>query len=714
MRPWKAAIVSAVVFSLTAFGAAAAAAAGGKAWTQVRPSTTGIPGEEVRLMAFDPQGNLWVGARWPFWGEAGLAMLSADQLPYTPLPGGGFDTGVWRVWSSVDNPIPSPYLADIEFAPGGVIWLASDGGLTRFDPAAPTRQGLWRTYNAANSPLILDAVRSIDMDSQGNLWLTNASVQSSNGAVFRFNPESGQWTQYSVGNGLPPGWFLPWKNVNAIMVGADDHVWVTHSVLGGMAEFDGTAWVLHGTPGALGGMLEDPQGNVWVTTADAGLYKWDGSNWQQWPILGGTATMTGLGLDRDGVVYASTWYGNVYKMIGGTTPQFFAAADNIPRGVIGRPDGDIWINNYGGNGTLGTVRHYTSAGTLLERFNTYNTGLPDYFIDRVQTDSQGNLWFASGEGGLSRFDGLRWRNWGSHNDGSEPYPWAGNEPMGGFFIDRQGVGWMGGNGIGRWSVETGTFTGFWNWQNNPGMGVTLFTAFAQDAAGKLFAAAAYGEIYSFDGSLWVQEPLPPGGYTSTFAWLEADRAGNVYAAEPFQLSLWNGVAWSEVPPPSPNFFFDLGGINCMTIGPDDVLWIGTNRGLVRWDGSTFTVFDTDNSPLPALQVMGVDVRRDGAIVVSSIEFGSVTPFPNGVAFITGDIGNPAKWTVWSYGSSPLPHYQLGAVKFDARGDLWVSAVSEGMVRIRTGTVLGPMPPTDATRAQALAPGGSLVRAGHAQ
>ena len=74
----------------------------------------------------------------------------------------------------------------------------------------------------------------------------------------------------------------------------------------------------------------------------------------------------------------------------------------------------------------------------------------------------------------------------------------------------------------------------------------------------------------------------------------------------------------------------------------------------------------------------------GALVVSSMEFGPVTPFPNGVAFIKGDINDPADWTVWSYGSSPLPHYQLGSLKFGPRGDLWVSAISEGVVRIPTG------------------------------
>ena len=59
-----------------------------------------------------------------------------------------------------------------------------------------------------------------------------------------------------------------------------------------------------------------------------------------------------------------------------------------------------------------------------------------------------------------------WRNWGNHNDLSEPYPWAGNEPMYSVFEDTGGIFWMGGNGVGRWDSATGQFTGFWNWQNS--------------------------------------------------------------------------------------------------------------------------------------------------------------------------------------------------------------------------------------------------------
>ena len=119
-----------------------------------------------------------------------------------------------------------------------------------------------------------------------------------------------------MGQELP--WTPPWYNVNAVIVGADDHVWLTHSVLGGMAEFNGTSWVLHDSPYQMDGMLADFQGNIWVTTGQYGLFKWNGMNWQNWPTVGGTITMTGLGNDRDGVIYVSTWYGGVYKMVNET------------------------------------------------------------------------------------------------------------------------------------------------------------------------------------------------------------------------------------------------------------------------------------------------------------------------------------------------------------------------------------------------------------
>ena len=76
-------IIATSVGVLFALGASAQSASAQEVlqWETIKPSTTGIPGELMQLMKFDPQGNLWVAARWPFWRETGIAMLPADDVP---------------------------------------------------------------------------------------------------------------------------------------------------------------------------------------------------------------------------------------------------------------------------------------------------------------------------------------------------------------------------------------------------------------------------------------------------------------------------------------------------------------------------------------------------------------------------------------------------------------------------------------------------------
>jgi ligand-binding sensor domain-containing protein len=652
----------------------------------VKPSTTGVPGEEVRVMKFDPAGNLWIAGRFYFQGESAVAMLPARQLKFRSLPGSGFDTGAWTVWSSVRHPIPSPYINDMAFGADGVIWIASDGGLTRFDPAARTEAQMWFTYTPANSPLILNEVRSLALDGHGNLWLTNVSVNSSNGALFQFNPTSNVWTQYRVGQELP--WSPPWYNVNDVLVGADDRVWLTHSVLGGMAEFNGTSWVLHNSPYQMDGMLADQQGNIWVTTGQYGLFKWNGTSWRNWPTVGGTITMTGLGTDRNGVVHVSTWYGDVYKMIN-DNPVFFVNADNIPSGIISRPNGDIWIKNYGGNGTVGTVRQYTASGELLRRMNTYNSGLPDYFVDRIISDSSGNMWFATDEAGLSRMTGsngsprsaTHWRNWGDHNDGSEPYPWAGNEPMYSLFEDQGGIFWMGGNGVGTWDSATGEFTNFWNWQNS-NLGVDGIKAIVK-RQGTAWVGSGGSGVYWLNGNTWVNVNLSPGGYnysSNNVYTMNVDTENNLWVGSEYGLrkfaagnnSTFTLYDTSNSPLPSA-MILDI------EADPSGGIWIGTAAGLVRFDGTNWMIYNQANTGMPGTVVYDVTRRAsDGLIAIASNQ-ASTWPYTGGVSTFDG-----TTWTHYTTDNSPLPHWQVVAVEFDTRGNLWASPMSEGVVQIMIG------------------------------
>jgi len=673
-------VIMHVLFGTLAALSGTAAGGGEPQWNIVKPSTTGIPREQVRFMAFDPQGNLWVAGRWIDWGEAGLARLPASDVPYQALPAGGFDTSAWTVWSNVHHPIPSVFLNDIEFAADGIVWIASDGGLTRFDPGAATPEAMWHTYNAANSPLILDEVRSLDADSQGNLWLTNVNVQTTNGALFRFNPAANQWTQYTVGQQLP--WTAPWFNVNSVHVGADDHVWLTHMTDTGLAEYDGASWVLHPAGAQLDDMLEDLQGNIWITSAASGLWKWNGASFDNWPTLGNTITTTGLGLDpATGLVWVATWYGNIYTMAGGTTPVFFVNAENIPHSIAVRPGGEVWISNYGGNGTMGTVRHYTAGGQLLERFNSFNSGLPWDLVDRIQTDSQGNLWFATGEGGLSRFDGVRWRNWGAHNDLSEPYPFVDNEPMYTILEDDQGDIWMGGNGVARWDPDTGAFTGFWNWQNTS-LPVDDMNSLARQPDGTIWVGTGFSGAYHYDPLIddWVQVARAPLGWSANEVQdMATDGAGNLWILTSLQLHrLTPQGAWStwdstNSPLTLGTFFFDL--------EPDlsAGVWVGVEGNLLHFDGTTWMSTTQAQAGWPGVNVTGIAIRASDGLMAVTTQQQEVYPYTGGVSVFDG-----AAWTHWTMENSPLTHWQASAPCFDADGHLWVSPMSEGVVQILIG------------------------------
>jgi ligand-binding sensor domain-containing protein len=658
-------------------------------WNIVKPHLNGIPGDEIRVLAFDPSGNLWVAARMIDWWKVGLAMLPASEMPYAPLPGGGFDTGVWKVWSSDDHPIPSVFISDLEFGSNGIIWIASDAGLTRFDPNGATPQQMWHTYNASNSPLVLNSVRTIDHDSQGNLWLTNVAVSNSNGALFKFNPTTSQWTKFEVGQQLP--WFLPWKDINAVLVGRDDRIWLTHSTLGGLAEFNGTSWVLHDCPYRLDDMLEDLQGNIWMTTEQYGLWKWNGTSFQVFD-LGSQGTTMCLGMDPvSGLVYAGAWYGDIYKLVNGNTPQFFVNADNIPGSIHVRPDGDIWINNYGGNGTVGTVRHYKEGGELLERLNVFNTGLPDYFVEKIQSDSAGNVWFATGEGGLSRMEGhdgaspTRWRNWGKHNDQSEPYPWAGSEPMYSILEDRSGNIWMAGNGVGRWNPATGSFTGFWNYQNS-NLRPMISTGITQDGDGTIWVGERNTGVWSFDPQIsdWVLHTWAPPGWTANDVIdVATDADGAMWVLTYIQLhrrnsdGTWSTWDSSNSPLPLDGTLFEL--------EPDPIngVWLGIKGRLLHFDGTNWTTITQAQAGWPGSNVNGIAFRSsDGKLAVTTQQ-PSVWPYAGGIS-VREDNGT---WTHYTTANSPLTHWQVSTPHFDAEGHLWVSAMSEGVVQI----LLGPTP-----------------------
>ena len=67
------------------------------------------------------------------------------------------------------------------------------------------------------------------------------------------------------------------------------------------------------------------------------------------------------------------------------------------------------------------------------------------------------------------------------------------------------------------------------------------------------------------------------------------------------------------------------------------------------------------------------------------------PYTGGVSTFDGTV-----WTHYTPDNSPLTHWQVVAVEFDANGNLWASPLSEGVLQIMIGNAPTPTPTPTAT------------------
>jgi ligand-binding sensor domain-containing protein len=628
-----------------------------EAWLVLNPSNTGMPGELVSRAEFAPDGRLWVAARWLLWEEGGIGIYDLE-------------TGVWETYADWETPLPSEYIYDFAFD-GEVAWIATDAGLARFDGSD------WTIYNTGNAPFLNNWIAGISVAPNGDVWVNNTHPQQINGAILRFDGKS--WTSFEVGDELP--WDLPWAQLADVEVDASGHVWVSNYVLNGVAEFDGSTWTLHGeNVNRFGHLMADSAGNVWLIAGVGGgnaFYKFDGSTFTTYtsantPFV--ETTITTFAEEDDGSIYVGNWIGEIIKTTSaGSSWSYFSFQDALLWTLAPDPASDeVWM------ASQHTVRQIGSHGELIARFNTYNTGLPDYFLEDILGATDGTVWFASSEAGVTNYDGTIWENWGSHNPNKDWQVLAdGAESL---YKDAAGDIWFGTNGVAR--LDDGAVT-LWDWRNS-NLSVDLVNSFATDPNGDLWVGTDYTGAWRFDGSDWQLHLFGPYGWTvNEVQAMTTDAGGNLWVGTFTSLHRFDGQSWTE-------WDYDdfpllmLGGVTALAPALDGGIWVGTNGGLNYFDGQTFTLYDDSNSPLPANEVQSIAIRDDGLMAVSSFEFGAITPFPNGVSIIDGDIDDGASWTVHTYDNSPLPHYQLGTVAFDGAGDLWVSPISEGVAKLTLG------------------------------
>ena len=369
-------------------GASWAAAGAGRTSTAAGP------------IAVDRDGRVWVadyhypgpvgdgvsvydGARWRTYTAADAAPLSGTGNPDNPA----------TTW--VSN-TPQAIVA----APDGSVWVATEGGLARFDGAT------WVAFGRDETGLTTPD--SLAVGPEGTAWATGYACEGSPVRVARFDGRS--WTSFGPEEGLPTA--LPNGCLSASVAATGERVVV---VAGGVAyRLAGKRWErVWPEPAAISGPA-DPWSFVAVSgdelwaTRD-GLWHWQAGDWVSGPTDAGLPEVPGgfarLATGPDGRVWLAGDQGIAVR-----EGERWTLVDERPALTVApAADGTVWV---GGRdpGDVWTLRFDGSAWSSGRAPETPFLGVGSMAIARdgtVWAAAMGG-WGSDPNGCLARLVGGRW------------------------------------------------------------------------------------------------------------------------------------------------------------------------------------------------------------------------------------------------------------------------------------------------------------------
>ncbi|WP_192310992.1 ligand-binding sensor domain-containing diguanylate cyclase [Pseudoxanthomonas sp. PXM02] len=443
----------------------------------------GLPHNLVHTISQDADGYVWAGT----WEGAArfdgrrFTAYDAGTVPgleiegvraITPHPQGGMVLSLGRVgpgvvrfhqgrWQRLPGQAGTlPDVSVLRFAPDGALWIGTDHSLFRMDPS-----GRLQDIGSTHERLANERVLAILPLPDGRALVGNRH------GLFRI--DNGRATDWGRRVGLPDTSVLAIQasRWGGILVGGGAGVWRVErdrpqQVTGERAE----------------AMLEDRNGNLWISTLD-GLRRYAQGRYE---TLGEPNGLMGrlapsLFEDRDGLLWVGTTNG-LYRISDG--PVFglgrsSGLRDIYVRTIIERPGQGVWVghpmgvdmwqggqsrpvplafdgktdpsvlsmaNARDGGLWIGTydqgVIHLPAAGTQARPWRIDEAGgLPSNHVRALLERSDGSLWIGSNEGVTVYRDGRIARHYGVE-DGLP----AGNVYV--LYETAQGVLWIGtGNGM---------------------------------------------------------------------------------------------------------------------------------------------------------------------------------------------------------------------------------------------------------------------------
>jgi len=451
-------------------------------------------------------------------------------------------------WTT-ENGLPQNSINDILQTRDGYLWLATFGGLVRFDGVR------FVVFDRSEEGIRSLRVRALHEDRRGTLW-----AATEDGMLIRYR--DGRFTTYTSENGLP--------HATAIRIEEDaaGDLWITW--VGTITRYDGERFYNFG-PDHFGHPVLASRGDVydaWWRRDAAGFHVLVAGQVRTYPIDGPLkfAEPRHVRPDKCGNVWITTTLAGLIKA-GPERVAWFTAADGLP---VAERDGvfltDCHDNTWFQDSRLNVYRVTKGAPERVD--------LPS--ILAVYQDGEGSVWAGTATGGLRRMrqasiatltarDGLPVDNVYS------------------VFGDRAGTVWVGTWGAGVIRYSDGHFTSFGLAE---GLRSLRVSSIYEDRTGRLWVGTDQGLCYLDHGRFKRYEH--DGGLLQGSVWaMHEDRSGTRWFATDAGLvrssadqltrfTIKDGLTHDRISA----LFEDRAG----------ALWIGTFQGLTRWQDGAFTRF----------------------------------------------------------------------------------------------------------------------------
>lgn len=279
------------------------------------------------------------------------------------------------------------------FADGPLLWLATSGGVIRYDSTTDD----YTVFNNKTPGILSNGIFHVSK------LQNRIAVGTYGGGLSLLDPATGQWTNINIPQGLADqfvydlqldrqgdAWIATWSGVNRVK-GArfdDPAAWETFTVentQGGLPN----PWVY--------GVEEGKDGEMWFAT-EAGLARYRDGKWKNWQHPQGLGAP--LEKVRDAIQFTNDPAKSSKHHAQQKAEQGLAGVDVAynPNYIISLEvgdDGTVWCGTWGG----GLARFDG------QQFRNYTTseGLPGNHIFMLYKDPGGTLWVGTSKG-LSRFD----------------------------------------------------------------------------------------------------------------------------------------------------------------------------------------------------------------------------------------------------------------------------------------------------------------------